>query len=822
MSAVTVGVMVASGIMVATSWVAWNDRKSAVEAEQGKAELLARVLEEQTTRSVETSFLALASLSDSAQLHTATIDPAKWDAALAQALVGIPYLRALAVVDLNGQVVASSVRGERGMSIDVAKLGTWAQEGRDALGPYIAGRSIAMLRKDGVTPSSPPGIGFIPLMRGFSNSQGKSMALVGLLNPDSFANQQKLSIGDERFHSMLLNYTGQVLAASRPGSPLGGQQLQGLPVFKEYLPAREHASYVGRGLDEGRQIVAFRTSRTQPLVVMVEESYEAAVGRWLQKASGYIAVGAIAVVLVLAFSVAVWRSLRGREMARRQAQQAQRRIAESERELAVLMRSVQELIFRTDAQGVITFVNARWAVMSGARASAAIGKPLTEVVEPACREEVAGLFAPSIAGVRTCLAEVSVEGARTLKFEVAVVPLMVSGVVTGYAGSAIDITDRVLAQHQLQSELTLRELLLELNPLPISMTDSHGNIVFVNKAWEEYKGRPRARVIGKRPSAFLPADEATFHTRADQMLLSGKQPQVSFETQISHADGTRHDTRVFKALVPDETGSPSGILSTLMDISEFRAAERATREARDASEEAARSKAEFVANMSHELRTPLQSILGFSELGMHRGKDTPRLAGMFEDIHSAGAHMLALVNDLLDVAKIESTVGTFHLERIDLRGVIRPLARELEPLLTRHQLILNVRFTDEPLVTKADPIRFQQAVRNVVANAIRFSPPGSAIDLSGQVDHHGQIHIVIRDYGPGIPEGELETIFEAFVQSSKTKDGSGGTGLGLAICRKILEAMGGKIYARNSSQGGAAFHILMPTKLSGETVPASL
>lgn len=821
-AAISIGALVASGILAATSWVAWNDRKSAVEAEQGKAALLARVLEEQTTRSVETGFLALASLSESAQLHAATVTRPEGDATLAQALVGIPYLRALAVVDLGGQIVASSVRGERGLSIEVGKLGTWAKEGRDALGPYIAGRSIAILRKDGAAPRSPPGIGFIPMMRGFSNSQGKPMMLVGLLNPDSFANQQILSIGDERFHSMLLTYTGQVLAASRPELPSGGQLLQDLPVFQKYLPAHEHASYVGKGVDEGRQIVAFRTSRTQPLVVMVEESYDDAVDRWLQKAGGYIAVGAIAVVLVLAFSVAVWRSLRGRELARRQARQAQQRIAESERELAVLMRSVQELIFRTDAQGVITFVNARWAAMSGTRASAAIGKPLTEVVEPACRAEVAGLFAPSIAGVRTCQADVSVNGARSLKFELAVVPLMVGGVVTGYAGSAIDITDKVLAQQQLQSELTLRELLLELNPLPISMTNSHGNIVFVNKAWEEYIGRARASVIGKRPSAFFPPDEATFHSRADQMLLKGKQTQVSFEAQISHSDGTRHDTRIMKALVPDKTGSPSGILSTLMDISEFRAAERATQEARDTAEEAARSKAEFVANMSHELRTPLQSILGFSELGMHRGKDTPRLAGMFEDIHSAGAHMLALVNDLLDVAKIESTVGTFHLERIDLRGVIRPLARELAPLLTQHHLSLNVNFADEALVTKADPIRFQQAIRNVVANAIRFSPPDSAIDLSGQVDRYGQIHIVIRDHGPGIPEGELESIFEAFVQSSKTKDGSGGTGLGLAICRKILEAMGGKIYARNSSQGGAAFHILMPTKLSGETVPASL
>lgn len=257
-----------------------------------------------------------------------------------------------------------------------------------------------------------------------------------------------------------------------------------------------------------------------------------------------------------------------------------------------------------------------------------------------------------------------------------------------------------------------------------------------------------------------------------------------------HADGSRRDTRIAKAAIADEHGRVTGVLSILMDVSEFREAERATQEARSAAEEASRSKSEFVANMSHELRTPLQSILGFAELGMMRGKATPKLAGMFEDIHSAGQRMLTLVNDLLDVSKLESTVGTFHMERIDLRGIVRPVIQELEPLLARSHLMMDVRLSGLPLIAKADPVRFQQVIRNVVANAIKFSPPGSTITLEGYIDSNGQANLVIRDEGPGIPDAELDRIFEAFVQSSKTKDGSGGTGLGLAICRKIVEAMG--------------------------------
>ena len=266
----------------------------------------------------------------------------------------------------------------------------------------------------------------------------------------------------------------------------------------------------------------------------------------------------------------------------------------------------------------------------------------------------------------------------------------------------------------------------------------------------------------------------------------------------------------------------SGVLTIFVDVSEFREAERATQEARHAAEEASRAKSEFVANMSHELRTPLQSILGFAELGALRGRAEPRLAGMFEDIHSAGQRMLALVNDLLEVSKLESTVGTFHLERIDLRGLIQPVVKELEPLLARSQQTMHLRLSELPLVAKVDPLRLQQVIRNVVANAIKFSPPGSAITVVGRMDSRGQVHLEVHDEGPGVPEAELEQIFEAFVQSSKTKDGSGGTGLGLAICRKIIEAMGGQIFARNLTPKGAAFHIVLPARGFAETQPAPL
>jgi PAS domain S-box-containing protein len=424
-------------------------------------------------------------------------------------------------------------------------------------------------------------------------------------------------------------------------------------------------------------------------------------------------------------------------------------------------------------------------------------------------------------GARVCqVLSRSAEG-KEMMFQVAVVPLVAAGRVIGFAGSAVDETERWMAQQQLQAQIAFQDLLLETSPLPISVTDAQDRFVRVNKAWEEYKGRARSTVLGKAVGECLPPDEAKVHQASNKQLLRRGGRSLA-EAQLRHGDGSRRHTRVAKAAIADEHDQVTGVLTILMDVSEFREAERATQEARDAAEEASRAKSEFVANMSHELRTPLQSILGFAELGMLRSRTQPKLGGMFEDIHSAGQRMLTLVNDLLEVSKLESTVGTFHMERIDLRGVVRPVIRELEPLFERSHLMMDLRMPDLPLVAKADPLRFQQVIRNLVANAIKFSPPGSSITLEGFSDVQGQTHLVVRDEGPGIPPSELESIFEAFVQSSKTKDGSGGSGLGLAICRKIVEAMGGRIFAENLPASGAAFHIILPARGQSETLPAPL
>ena len=507
----------------------------------------------------------------------------------------------------------------------------------------------------------------------------------------------------------------------------------------------------------------------------------------------------------------------GSLLALQRERRAREQSALRERELGMLLSSVQELIFRTDARGAITYVNARWAAVSDAGPDAARGRPLWDLVAPADRQRTVALFRlDDSAGMRQAQVCIPAPDGRPRHFKVAVLPLQADGGIVGFAGSAIDFSERVAFDQQLQHQLAFSALLLELSPLPVSMFDAHGRYVMVNQAWESFVGRPRAQVIGAYAGHFLSAEEARVHAEQDALLMA-QGGRLRYETQVRHGDGSLRDMVITKVRVPGEDGAPTGILCTLMDVSEFRDAERATREARDAAEQASRVKSEFVANISHELRTPLQAILGFSELGFTRGRDHVRLAGMFSDIHRSGQRMLALVNDLLDVSKIESAIGTMELQRCDLRTLVQAVLLELDPLLGQRRLRVALRLADEPLVGRVDPLRMHQAVRNVVANAIRFSPEGGELAIQARAAAADEFVLTVADRGPGIPPAELESIFEAFVQSSLTKDGSGGTGLGLAICRKIIDVHGGHITAANRAGGGAEFSIRLPLSAAGDS-----
>jgi PAS domain S-box-containing protein len=814
-------------VLGAIGAAAWRDRTLKLSEAAERNALLARLFADSVTRNIESAALANATLAELLQRGVAPAGP-EMRTALQQTLVSLPFLRGLGIVDERGNIVGSTDPGELNHRIALAALGVSPGAATsagppDRLGRYAPVRRLPELAAGRAGTPTPAGVGFLPLLRRVTLPGGGGLWLVAMINAEAFANFQQSTLDDKASAAALLSYDGHLIAATAGVAHKVGATLAALPPYTDFLPRLEHGGWTGIGLRPGTQIAAFRVSATRPLVVIVERGEQDVFDDWFDSAKPLCAAALGAAGVIAAMTLLAVRSQRAREVARRERDEAQRAVARRERELSVTLKSLQELVFRTDAEGAIVFVNEPWVDLTGSVPAAADGRLLSELVRVEDRRAVRHLFTPRPdAALRRAEARVADHGGGERCLEIAVMPLHgPGGELLGFAGSAVDVTARTVAQDRLQTQLAFTEQLMDVSPLPKSVMTIDGHYVLVNKAWEEFTGQHRAEVVGTRVGRHLPRSEQLLHEAHDRQLVASAQP-VRYETMATHRDGSPRDIIVNKLLLPSEEGKPPRILSVLVDVTEFRNAERATREARDIAEEASRAKSEFIANISHELRTPLQSIIGFSELGQHHGREQARLAAMFGDIHSAGVRMLHLVNDLLDVAKIESTVGTIHLERTDLRGLVREVLREIDPLLSQRQLRVDLRLPQTAMRAKVDPPRFQQVMRNVLANAIKFSPRQGRIELVGEHTAEGELHLRVSDQGPGVPPAEVETIFEAFVQSSQTKDGSGGTGLGLAICRKIIEAHGGRIGAANRAGGGSVFHIHLPARGAGETLPMPL
>ena len=243
-------------------------------------------------------------------------------------------------------------------------------------------------------------------------------------------------------------------------------------------------------------------------------------------------------------------------------------------------------------------------------------------------------------------------------------------------------------------------------------------------------------------------------------------------------------------------------------------------------ERANRAKSEFLANMSHELRTPMHAILGFSSLG--RGKvgtaTDEKIASYFVRINESGQRLLFLLNDLLDLSKLEAGRTVFDLAEHDIQKTVVLVVEELMPLFREHSLTVNIEHTNIDTVLIYDDNKIGQVIRNLLSNAIKFTPDGKCVEIyfkqANLVVHDEEtnnktvsaVSLSIKDQGPGIPDNELETVFDKFVQSSTTDSSAGGTGLGLSISKEIVEGHHGSLKAYNDSkQGcGAIFLLTLP------------
>lgn len=235
------------------------------------------------------------------------------------------------------------------------------------------------------------------------------------------------------------------------------------------------------------------------------------------------------------------------------------------------------------------------------------------------------------------------------------------------------------------------------------------------------------------------------------------------------------------------------------------------------------AKNEFIANVSHEIRTPMHHILSYSKFGINKAGSVPleKLIHYFSQIRRTSERLMYLLNDLLDLSKIESGRMDLHFRACHIPVLLNEVKQNFAPILNDKNLtILLLRQTNEVIVD-CDSFRMGQVLQNILSNAIKYSSPNDTIEVIIKADHlvadseaQKALTIEIKDRGIGIPEDEIDSIFEEFVQSSLTNDGSGGTGLGLSISKKIIICHQGKIRASNNPEGGATVSITIPLKQS--------
>lgn len=388
----------------------------------------------------------------------------------------------------------------------------------------------------------------------------------------------------------------------------------------------------------------------------------------------------------------------------------------------------------------------------------------------------------------------------------------------GIALSFVDITDLKKAEEALEKSEALFRTVVDYSPTKIHIKDVEGRYILINKEAGKLFGISDEEGRGKTSYDLFPKEIADSFMAHDTSVIESGQATEE-EEEFTLDDGTHtYLTVKFPIYGPDGI---TGVGAIGTDITERVRVEVALRAAKEEAEYANRSKTEFLANMSHELRTPLNSILGFSEILMTGDMEKfgqPKTQEYAKDIHYSGSHLLRLINEVLDLSKLE--VGEIEIaeDEIDVADVIKTCIKMVEGRSIDKKICLSIILKAGLPRLLVDELRFKQILINLLGNAVKFTPPGGEVTVSARVNGKGEYIFEVEDTGIGIAAGDIPKVLEPFgqVHDILTRNHEG-SGLGLHLAKSFTELHGGTLKIESTPGEGTAVILTFPKERTVRT-----